>query len=59
MKVTKCDICGKTATEYFQIKYRRITLQTTGEAKQIDVCEKCMNIAGAAFQQKKGVNSVS
>lgn len=53
MIIAKCDICGRTAAEYFQIKYRRITQQTTGITKQLDLCEKCLNKAVASFQQKK------
>lgn len=59
MKITKCDICGRTAAVYFQIKYRRITQQITGETKQIDLCKKCMDKAIAVFQHEKCVNNVS
>lgn len=53
MKIAKCDVCGRTAAEYFQIKYRRITQQTTGETKQLDLCEKCLNKAIASFRSEK------
>ena len=59
MKITKCDVCGRTVSEYFQVKYRRITQQTTGETKRFDLCGKCMDKAVTVFKQEKGVNNVS
>ena len=60
MKVAKCDICGKTAENYYQIKYRRIAKQTVDSIKQVDLCEECFKKADETLQdQQKDVNMMS
>ena len=35
MKAAKCDICGKTAVEFYQVKFRIITAEKTGDANEV------------------------
>ena len=41
MKCIKCDLCGKAADKYLQIKYRLVDGEKTGASKYMDVCEDC------------------
>lgn len=60
MKIAKCDICGKTAAEFYQVKFRIVTGKKTGAAKQYDLCDRCFEKARTAVtSQKKDVKTVS
>lgn len=45
MKIAKCDICGKPAEEYVQIKYRKVKKDAAIKDQRLDMCMECFKKA--------------
>lgn len=59
MKVIKCDVCGKAADNYYQLKFRKIEADKAGAAIAHDLCEKCFRNAVKAIAGDKDVSFMS